>query len=488
MPRIPVYEQSRSYGAAHVQAPQVKRPVVKTASGVWDKLNWGGQISALAARVPVVSRSLDVVGNAVGKLTGRFLGQADKPAADGNAVTKQAAQASSQADFSAEDNHALRTGMIQAVQGAENPLAGLDAYAAQTWQEHFSGEGETHVSRQAFLDDYAVLRQEVSVAQEARRKQASFAAWQGDTELSVKMASLIKTPEALQAYVQSSGQRARRGAQALGLDGTAAERDFTYNALRLNMENALSCGDVDGASRVYQAFSEKLPDSMRQVLASKLADAQAQQTARRIWNTALKTGADDTLQQARLLTEELPEEERTSARRYVQLYARRAGCARARERAENFHALLASNGDADTARRVLMNTAYQDGADFKCASLAVERWLSAPGQCSTPEAFNKLYRAVHNGTGAEGDADKAFAAGAVNAPDYLALKAAFSRREGGKTDKDASLLISAAERWCRKNGLDEQTAQTVKYQVFAARGGTEEKWAELSRIKKRLAD
>lgn len=483
MPRIPVYEQRSSYAVPAVQAPQVKRPVVKQADSRWDKLALWGQGVALAAQVPFVKKRLDNIGHAIaGWWKDRFSKKDQTSGA--NPGAEKTDNAALQPSSPAQGNP-FRAQMLDGIKNAQDPLGELDAFAAETWNGAFSGGGENSAAARAFTDDYAVLRRDLDSARQNQQRSAARETWRDEMNQSVQMASLIRTPQGLEAYLKDAQARVRHTADSLGLDGAQAARDMAREAAEQNVNSALAAGDLSAARNVYRAFETRLPESSRGALAQKLQESMAREYGRNVWNAVQKNEESGGAWKQALA--QIPAPQRKDAEKYARLYERREERARAGRRAQDYRALLHTDGDFDAARRALA-AQRTDAEDFARRNRALNAWEEDPGRRTEEAAFNGLYAALHEGKAKESDADKAFDAGRINARDYLALKEKFAARAAGETDPDSALLLGAARRWCQKRGLDDASAQAVLYRLNSSSGSAEEKLARFGRIKEIWTD
>lgn len=480
MPRIPVYEQRASYAVPAVQAPQVKRPVLKQADSRWDKISLWGQGVALAAQVPFIKKRLDRIGARIAEWWNNLFPQ--QPGAN-----QRSANAENTAAL--EPSHAqgnpFRAQMLAGIKNAQDPLGELDAFAAETWNGVFGGGGENSAAARAFTDDYAVLRRDLDAARRSQQQDAARETWRSEMNQSVQMASLIRTPKGLESYLQDAQARVRQDADALGLDGEQAARDMAREAVAQNVASALAAGDVSAARGVYRAFETRLPEASRGALERKLQESAARGYGLSVWNTVQKgKGSGGAWKQA---LSEIPAPYRKNAEKYARLYARQEERARAGLRAQDYRALLHTDGDFEAARRALA-AQRTDAEDFTRRTRALNAWEEDPGRRTEKAVFNGLYAALHEGKGDESDADKAFDAGRINARDYLLLKEKFAARAAGETEPDAGLLLGAARRWCQKRGLDEASAQAVLYSLNSSSGTAEEKSDRFRRMKEIWTD
>ena len=116
----------------------------------------------------------------------------------------------------------------------ENPVRRLDEYFARSAAQSGGGEG-------LLAQDYVVLRREVSALQDKRRQNRARENLQQGENTFVQTAALVRTPRALEAYINSNLSAAQNEGRAAGLDEKQSRlrrQALRRQAVRHNVEAA----------------------------------------------------------------------------------------------------------------------------------------------------------------------------------------------------------------------------------------------------------
>ena len=136
----------------------------------------------------------------------------------------------------------------------ENPVRRLDEYFARSAAQSGGGEG-------LLAQDYVVLRREVSALQDKRRQNRARENLQQGENTFVQTAALVRTPRALEAYINSNLSAAQDESRAAGLDEKQSRlrrQALRRQAVRHNVEAALQSGETQQAEAVYKHFAPRL--------------------------------------------------------------------------------------------------------------------------------------------------------------------------------------------------------------------------------------
>lgn len=516
MPRIPVYNQQMSYAVPTVRTVEVAGPVAKipdlrarNLQNISEGITFVKNIPELRDKGWDTWQSLKPeLQNPWGSI--RTWWRNEKPRVDDEEPARPPEKKKPQTpkppappqtppapDAPGKNNGqtaylpaAMRRGLLEAASSGgsnKSPAAGLDEYAVKAWNR-LSPDG---AQRDAFAQDYAVLRRELA-SEEATRSAAQYKQnWEENARFSGQMASVIRTPQAFGLYLEDQAARLAQEADGAGLDGKTAVRQFKENAVARNVETALAAREPASARAVYRAHGSLLPPKRRAVLEEKIACAEAEDAGYALWKRAQEELEDPSEENVRrFVREETPGTDTTFQSRaaaYAGRCAQKEARQKARLQSESFRSLRQAE-NPDGAARALWSGYTQDAADLERKRKAVESVFSEPSRASDPAVFNRLYRALQGGEMDQKTLDKGFAEGTVNGRDYLLLNERLSARQSGQTDAEEGLLHMAVERFCRKKELSGQDAEVVKYRIYASPGTAQERLAELGRVKEWLID
>lgn len=473
--RVPNYQRQVAYQKGLVQPVQLAAPT-RESSGrkVWSDLaSLGGILTASGVAVEVLNR---------------VFSKKKKEEEDNSSSSSQApeekkpdqppAEKSAYSGFSSPARQELLAfGRGPALEktdraSAQSAVDKLDLYAGQHW----AGRAAEELSdKNLWVQDYAVLRREVSRLDEEQARQERQEAFEQGASSFVQTAALVRSPQALDSYMQANLAAAESEAKANGITPQQWERqkELLYmQAVRHNLQAALAAGEVDQAQAVYAHFSSKLTPAEQALAQARLnarradlAAAQAQEAAAQacveadgeIRESALAAFARETAEAGGLDRGQLQAALQAQlALRQRQDWARRA----------QVYAQLLAAGPDEAGTSGLMGMPAQTEAEFAHTEKIVRTWQSQPGGQSEPAVFTRLYAAIQAGLAGQADIDEAFAAHALCARDCLQLNQVFCRVRAGETDLRTPLLRGAVQSLCRKYALSEPQMQQAEYWVF----------------------
>ena len=126
-----------------------------------------------------------------------------------------------------------------------------------------------------------------------------------------------------------------------------------------------------------------------------------------------------------------------------------------------------SGGDEKSARGALFSLAQTAPQEADTFSRAAQAALGAEQTQSRADVFNALYRQAARAPLESKKIARAFEAGQISGRDYLLLARRQAQNAGGAEQAAQRLVCGAAQRLCRKNGLDPQEAEDFQYALFS---------------------
>ena len=367
----------------------------------------------------------------------------------------------------------------------ENPVRRLDEYFARSAAQSGGAEG-------LLAQDYVVLRREVSALQDKRRQNQARENLQQGENTFVQTAALVRTPRALEAYINSNLSAAQNEGRAAGLDEKQSRlrrQALRRQAVRHNVEAALQSGETQQAEAVYKHFAPRLDAEEQGLLQRKITARKADLLAEKLWPQAraectAKNGKPDEVKLRRFARGAAEGENETFARDLEgALKARLAESRRSdlRRRAQAYRSLSAADPQSDVTP--LLQEGCFDAEEFERNQEVLRRRQSAPDKMSLPAAFNRLQEHITDGTLKENELDEAFDAGELSAADYWRLQARAAAAEADGVSPQAKVFSQALAHFCRRNGLNEQESAQVHYAVFSAGETMEEQLAAARQVK-----
>ena len=118
-----------------------------------------------------------------------------------------------------------------------------------------------------------------------------------------------------------------------------------------------------------------------------------------------------------------------------------------------------------------------------CNTIAVRKAAASPGRQSNPAVYNRFYKQLAEPDFKENSLAQALEKGELNGSDYLLLMKERAGLLAGEDARGRNLLYSAAQRLCRKEGLNAEEAEDFKYAVFSLPGDYFSKLAALKNLR-----
>ena len=168
-------------------------------------------------------------------------------------------------------------------------------------------------------------------------------------------------------------------------------------------------------------------------------------------------------------TQHLPEVVRQQAQSAWQGVVQKQKAAAARAQAGQWDTLIkaVSGGDEKSARGALFSLAQTAPQEADTFSRAAQAALGAEQTQSRADVFNALYRQAARAPLESKKIARACEAGQMSVRDYLLLARRQAQNAGGAEQAAQRLVCGAAQRLCRKNGLDQQEAEDFQYALFS---------------------
>ncbi len=517
--KVPVYQPQIRYEKAQAQQVMLARPL-REASGKkeWtDAASAAGLLQGVYEWPAAVNRAIDAFG-ASGqnwqseweKLQQRVSGKKAGAVASSAAAAKSFSAFSSEpkaapSSAGAEEQTAAGGGFSSPARLQQLRFAREEAFSPSTEVASVGMQMQSQKSAAARLDeqflsllsssevaadgaehtlaqDYVVLRREVeNLEQKATRARAQ-QNWQAGTSAFIQTAALIRTPRALEEYIQANINSAAEEARAMGVQAqewAGQSQMLRRQAVRHNVEAALEAGEADRAEKVYRHFLEQLSLPQRDLLQRKILARRADLLGEKIWPAARQACVDgegniDKKALKDFVSAQASKEEAGFQQELTETLTARLQQSRLqdmRRRAAGYERLLAEAEQADMAS--LMGQEVFSAQDFEGNCKALRLYQRAPQKRSSAVLFNRLQQGVLAGKNQDKEIENALESGELSAPDYWRLKARSLRAQSGTSDARSRLLAQALERFCRQNELSAQQSQEVQYFVFTAADNVE---------------
>ena len=309
------------------------------------------------------------------------------------------------------------------------------------------------------------LSRAVQSAQESARQKARQDEQAVQEKATVALAALVQEPQELKALLEERTQSMppeRRAAVCL-------------QAQQANVSAALMQGEEPQAA-MLQAFGSAWPQAARQGALKRLTVQAADKAAQTLYENALETGENPSAWQAQEaqkrvaeFTKHLPEVVRQQAQSAWQGVVQKQKAAAARAQAGQLDSLIkaVSGGDEKSARGALFSLAQTAPQEADTFSRAAQAALGAEQTQSRADVFNALYRQAARAPLESKKIARAFESGQISGRDYLLLARKQAQNAGGAEQAAQRLVCGAAQRLCRKNGLDPQEAEDFQYALFS---------------------
>lgn len=310
------------------------------------------------------------------------------------------------------------------------------------------------------------LSRAVQSAQESARQKARQDEQAVQENATVALAALVQEPQELKALLAERTQSMppeRRAAVCL-------------QAQQANVSAALMQGEEPQAAAMLQAFGSAWPQAARQGALKRLTVQAADKAAQTLYKNALEAGENPSAWQAQEaqkrvaeFTQHLPEVVRQQAQSAWQGVVQKQKAAAARAQAGQLDTLIkaVSGGDEKSARGALFSLAQTASQEADTFSRAAQAALGAEQTQSRADVFNALYRQAARAPLESKKIARAFEAGQISGRDYLLLARRQAQNAGGAEQAAQRLVCGAAQRLCRKNGLDQQEAEDFQYALFS---------------------
>lgn len=280
---------------------------------------------------------------------------------------------------------------------------------------------------------------------------------------------------------------------AKNFDSSADKNNLRARAVSNHLNASLAQGLTPQAAQVLARLGQYLTPKARQGAALRLAVSAGERAAQKALQQTIRQGnspADWKDEDINRLTQEftahLPPDVVEETRQALHTAA---GAERSR-RQQHKAALLGQvlqysrqNGRQKNLCQSLYSLAELFPGEEKTLNAAVRRIQSTPAQTSDRAVYNRLYKQVADKNFKEEKLAQEFSAGRLNGRDYILLMRERAGMEGGEDSCVRRLLLSSAERLCRKEGLSAEEAEEFKYAVFSQEGDNTSKLTALKKLR-----
>lgn len=501
--RIPTYQQKNTYQRLHLPTNELAKPILEQ-DGVQQQQRelLGHLISGIGGKIAgiLAQQKKKEPQDTQKKMqeTERF-SSFENDAATGAVSLSNAFSSPKRQQLYAFGQQQLAQaslGKNAATQSFSDSVTTLDEFFGQQATENQADFSSQKPDSNLLVQDYSILRQEISHLQQAQQSQEEKEAFARGAGQFIQTAGLIRTPGALEQYIQANLSAAET--EYGTLNGTKKEnwegqkKQLYTQAVAHNIEAAVQAGEVEQAAQVYDYFKAHFSDEAQRALQAKLDGAQAVEKAGRLAPLVYQHCVSEQGEiQSQKIAEQVhvfcpgtAEKEKQICQALESSLADEAK-RRLQQESKLYLALLNTADNPQESRRLLTSWQGTDKQLRQAEKLALA--LHQPQKNTTePAVFNDLQYGIYYGQTDQKKIDEAFDAGELSAADTLRLKSRCCQaRTSGGAGKD-KVLLRAVYRLCHQAELEPYATEEVVYTVFSAGEDTQTRVQTAQELKKWL--
>lgn len=340
--------------------------------------------------------------------------------------------------------------------GVTTPVQKLDEYAEQ----QLITQAQTNQAADLWLQDYALIRQEVEQVQHQTQQQQFQETFQQGAQSFLQTAALVRDPEQLEKYIHSNLQAAEEELQMRGgsKQAWAQQKEQLYaQAVRHNIQSALQAQDMAQAQAMYKKFTDHFSAAEREVLSEKLSLLQAQND------------------EGKQNYEGKATDRYAAQKQHWQLQA------------DSYGKLAQAFSGTQPGLESVLGFPAQSAAELATVEHLFNEGQRHPQRSSDASVFNDLYRQIQDGTALPEKIDQAFEKKRLSAADACRLKQAFCLAQTQAADPREELLLQVVRQMCKGYDFDEFHMEQATYTVLSAGPTLKERVQAAKELKQFLA-
>lgn len=298
--------------------------------------------------------------------------------------------------------------------------------------------------------------------------------------LAQAVAPLASTPEELEKLMEKNFS-------------SSPAKSFLYaQAVGNNINAALAEGQTPQAAQMLARFENYLSPQAGQGARQRLQAAAGRRAAQEVFTQALREGknpagwTDKEIEDLSFgASRNLPPGVQQETRLELESMAGAEKARLQKQKASLLGGILqsAQTGDQKSVSRGLYSLAELFPQEDKHLTAAVRKAVASPGRKSNPAVYNRFYKQLAEPDFKENGLAQALEKGEISGSDYLLLMKERAGLLAGEDARSRNLLYSAAQRLCRKEGLNTEESEDFKYAVFSLPGDYSSKLAALKNLR-----
>ncbi len=380
-----------------------------------------------------------------------------------------------------DDNQYTRLeGNIKALGGAAALFNRAGKEITQYKQNHLPDSTAKQAAPALSAEAEQVLTGALGQAQEAASRRERQQTQNEKLALAQAVAPLASTPDELEKLMEKNFS-------------SSPAKSFLYaQAVGNNISAALAEGQTPQAAQMLARFESYLSPQAGQGARQRLQAAAAQRAAQEVFTQALRKGknpagwTDKEMQELSLgASRNLPPGVQQETRLELEAMVGAEKVRQQKQKASLLGGILqsAQTGDQKAVSRALYSLAELFPQEDKHLTSAVRKAAASPGRQSNPAVYNRFYKQLAEPDFKENSLAQALEKGELSGSDYLLLMKERAGLLAGEDARGRNLLYSAAQRLCRKEGLNAEEAEDFKYAVFSLPGDYSSKLAALKNLR-----
>lgn len=482
--RIPVYQQNVGYQKAYAQNVALTQPTRQSmGKNKWSDLAAAGDVMQSLYQLPFAAKRTAQAYQHTSQAFEHVLGTQAAAQANAGSQASTPAQADAATPFSSvkrQEQLSFARGQAWQPAAAENNVQTTEKSAVEKLDENFAGllsAGFNTANEDLLAQDYVILRREMQNLQNKETRRQRQENWRQGAGAFVQTAALIRTPKALESYINSNISAAQKEAAQNGLEGVQKEQLNTLysQAVRHNVQAALQAGETAQAQAVYAHFAKHLSPQDSDLLLRKMTAREADQNAQTLWAAARQACVekDGTVNKDKLAafaaqnsaqkSEDYRQDLQQALRAQLQAQQHKDW----RRQAQGYRRLITGLSEGEDIAALMEEDGF-DRQEFEQNQHALRLYQTQPEKTSSAPVFNRLQQLIWQGKNPQKELSQALQKGELSAPDYWRLKARNASAQADGTDVREVFLSAALEKFFKEQQLDTQTAQQISHFVFSS--------------------
>ena len=375
---------------------------------------------------------------------------------------------------------------------AQQALSNFDNYFLQQIQQADAATLSQNPDHNLWVQDYAVLRQEIQHLQQQQQNQQQQEVFLNGTKQFLSVAGLIRTPKALKQYVQANLQAAEKEfykEESRAEIWKQQKHQLYEQAVAHNIQLALSCGEIQQAEDIYDFFHSDLSSEQQVTLKEKISAEktifQAEELAPNIYEDCVSEEGEINLGKVDQYVQDYcaqkgGDEKCLNAAVFAQLAAQAKN--NLQKQAQTYLEVLSTEGDSQKIAKLMAS--WKGSAEQTKQIEKLAHAINTSSSQSEAEIFNELQNGIYSGHIVQQQIEEAFDKGKLSASDTLRLKSRLCLAKAGQSDPQDKVLFRVAHHLCKRAGLNAQETAEAVYAVFSSQEGAEAHLRNIQELKK----